>query len=370
MVEVIAIDARVKKKAEEILEAIVTENLRQGLDRMEYRGHVPEFSRHVLKLKRMVQERKFTPEELWSKEGKDHENPNFELIPADTIEAHNYILAHRIHPFLAKNTSEGRDVIWITPVGPMGHYPILEDIMNVEAAVKRMGRIDTRHLFPFAMDEWSMRSGLLVPKQRYPYMNTFREDMGRQFYSLLKGDANVPEKNLHFAANYGLRNYLGDIDNLLNKGAAVLVTGGVGKNGHISFSESTFGVRLGKELAELIYCIIGAPLTSQTIDQNETTSTGSMLVPAFANTTYIGLWVKFLEYGKKNPGLVKAYFGLDNGEEPLKWQPEIAQRFAAAYFVLKEPDPSFAGSYVHQFDGAAIMVRSLIDNIGKPRLAK
>ena len=69
------------------------------------------------------------------------------------------------------------------------------------------------------------------------------------------------------------------------------MSGGVGKIGHIMFWESTYGVRLGKKLSEKVLWIRGAPLTYGTIDQNETTSSASAPVPAFANTIGLGLFV-------------------------------------------------------------------------------
>ena len=374
MVEVIAANEGAKKEAEKQLQAIVDESLVPGLSGPEYRGHIPEYSQAILRLRRDIRRGRYTPEQLWGKDGKDGEHPDFEIVPAKDAREHDFMFAHRVHPFLAKHTSEGRKVGWVVPVGPMGQYGVLKDMMNVEAAAHTPGRIDTRNLFVVPMDEWSGPNGRIVSRREYPYMTTFSQDLGEQFFDLLEGDAKIPKENISTAAGKGLHQYIPLIKDLIAQQAAFEVNGGLGKNGHISFSESTYGVRLKRKLAELVYAIIGAPLTTQTMDQNETTSSGGMPVPAFANTTYIGLWKMLLDYeaANKGKGLVEATFGMDNDNEELKWQNEVGQRFAAAYLEphLTKPDPSFPGTYVHQFPGRAIMVRCLLDSVGEVRKSK
>ena len=338
-----------KKNAEKILESIVEENLMEQQGRKVYTGHCAEYTDKVLEIRKAVQQGKFKPEDL--KTRKSHWHSNFNLRLVDNLEQHNYVFATLIYANLAKHTKEGRNVIWITPVGPMGHYPVIAELMNT------IGDVVGERVFPFAMDEWSSREGGRVSKEEYPYVTSFQEDMNTQFYSLLRGKSRIPEKNLHFAAEKGLCGYEKEIDNLLAREAAVIYTGGVGKIGHIAFWESTFGKRLGKDLSEKVLWIRGAPLTYGTIDQNETTSSGSAPVPKFANTTGMGLFVKMREYGEKNPGLVRAYFGLDNDEEPLKWQRFITQCMLA----INKADASFGASYVPTMPGAYIIVKSHVE---------
>jgi hypothetical protein len=80
-------------------------------------------------------------------------------------------------------------------------------------------------------------------------------------------------------------------------------------------------------------------------------------VPAFANTIGLGLFVKLRKYGEKHPDRVRAYFGLDNDEEPLKWQRYIAQ----CALAMDKADPSFGASYVPTMPGAFILVRSHVE---------
>jgi len=331
------------------LEAIVRENLRPIAGKKQYRGCPAEYTPAVWAVRQAVQQGKFGPRDLLRR--KAHWHPDFAVDLADNIEQHNYLFAINIFRRLAEHTSQGRPVIWITPVGPMGHYPIIAELFNC------VGCVEPKLVYTFAMDEWASRDGSPVERRQFPYMTSFKQDMGKQFYGRFSPETRIPEKNRHFAAGEGLKAYEADIDALLARDAGVVFTGGVGKIGHIMFWESTFGVRLGKALSEKVLWVRGAPLTYGTIDQNETTSSGSAPVPAFANTIGLGLFVKLRKYGERNPGRVHAYFGLDNDEEPLKWQRFIAQCMLA----MEEANPSFGASYVPTMPGAYIIVRSHVE---------
>jgi len=331
------------------LEAIVRENLRKVGRTRVYRGHAAEYTPAVEAVRERVRRKPPTPRELLRR--KAHWHPEFAVELVDDVEAHNYVFAINIFQRLAEHTSQGRPVIWITPVGPMGHYPVIAELAN------KLACVDPELVHTFAMDEWSTRDGEPVSAKDYPYMTKFQDDMQEQFYSLMDPGVRIPKKNRRFAAGKGLREYEAQIDDLLARDAGVIFTGGVGKIGHIMFWESTFGARLGKALSEKVLWIRGAPLTNGTIDQNETTSSASAPVPAFANTIGLGFFVKFRKYGERNPGRVHAYFGLDNDDEPLKWQRFIAQ----CALMMEKADPSFGGSYVPTVPGAYIIVRSHVE---------
>lgn len=331
------------------LEAIVKENMQTVAGKKVYRGCPPEYTKAVWAVREAVQQGKFGPKDLVRR--KAHWHPDFTIDMVDDVPQHNYTMAISIYSKLAEHTSQGRPVIWITPVGPMGQYPIIAQLMN------RLGGVDPKLVFPFAMDEWADSKGGTVDAKQYPYMTSFKQDMAEQFYDHFAPKARIPAKNRNFAADDGLLEYEATIDALLAKDAAVIFTGGVGKIGHIMFWESTYGVRLGKALSEKVMWVRGAPLTYGTIDQNETTSSASAPVPTFANTIGLGLFVKFQKLAQKHPERVSAFFGLDNDEEPLKWQRYIAQCMLA----MEEADPSFGASYVPTVPGAYIIVRSHVE---------
>ena len=331
------------------LQAIVQDYRTDVAGRKVFRGCPAEYSKAVWAVRKAVQQGKVKPKDLLRP--KAHWHPDFSVDLADNLEQHNVKFAIAIFSKLAEHTAAGRPVIWITPVGPMGHYPIIAELMN------HVGVADPALIHTFAMDEWADENGGPVSRRDFPYMTTFRHDMAEQFYGLMAPEATIPARNRSFAAGKGLLAYERKIDKLLAQGAGVIFTGGVGKIGHIMFWESTYGVRLGKRLSEKVLWVRGAPLTYGTIDQNETTSSASAPVPAFANTIGLGLFTKLRAYGRRKPGRVHAFFGLDNDEEPLKWQRFIAQCMLA----METADPSFAASYVPTMAGRAIIVRSHVE---------
>ncbi len=336
-------------EASKKLEAIVKENLRAAGRKKVYLGHSSEYTPAVQAVREKV--RKNPPKKKALLRRKKHWHPEFTVELADTLEMHNTLMAINVFNRLAEHTSQGRPVIWITPVGPMGHYSIIAQLMN------KLGGVNAKLIYPFAMDEWATRDGDVVSTRDYPYMTRFQDDMAEQFYGLIDAGRRIPKANLSFAAAKGLRGFEARIDKLLEQGAGVIFTGGVGKIGHIMFWESTYGARLGRILSEKVMWIRGAPLTYGTIDQNETTSSASAPVPTFANTIGLGLFTKLRNHGDRNPGLVHAYFGLDNIEEPLKWQRFIAQ----CMLMMEAADPSFGASYVPTMPGAYVIVRSHVE---------
>jgi len=285
-------------------------------------------------------------------ERKPHWHERFRIRIAGSLEENDYIFAAEIVQNLARHTSEGRPVIWITPVGPMGQYPVIAEMVN------KLGNslgLRPELIFPFAMDEWSDENGSAVASPQFTsYLTAFADDMREQFYSRLADHARIPDQNLRFASGEGLRGYFSAIESLLSQDAGVIFTGGVGMAGHLMFWEPTYGVLLGKETSEKVIYIRGAPLTTETIAQNRFTSTASAPVPAYANTIGLGLFCMFREYEEKNPGMVNAILGLDNVEEPLIWQRFIAQSLLA----MEQTDPSFAATYPATVPGAYIMIEN------------
>lgn len=333
-------------EATEKLQAIVDENLqRVGRSRV-FSGHPAEYSPVVQAVRERVRRKPPKAKELLKR--KQHWHTDFGVEIADSLEEHNVKMGINIFSRLVEHTSAGRPVVWITPVGPMGQYPVIAELIN------KLGTVDTSLIHTFAMDEWATEDGDPISKKEYPYVTMFKQDMAEQFFDLLDKDKQIPTRNKNYAAGKLLHKYEKKIDALLKQDAGVIFTGGVGKIGHIMFWESTFGVRLPKTLAEKVLWIRGAPLTYGTIDQNETTSSASAPVPVFANTIGLGLFVKLRNYALKNPGRGHAFFGLDNIEEPLKWQRFIAQNM----LMMDTADPSFGASYVPTMPGAYVIVRS------------
>ena len=341
------------------LEKIVKDFSFMERGKLVYRGHPAIYSDAVAETLEIVQKSGgLSREQLL--ERKPHWHKDFEVRIARDLEEHNYMFATEIVENLARHTSEGRPVIWVTPVGPMGHYRVIAEIMS---KIGKSLALRPELIFPFAMDEWSDENGNVVTAPEFAsYMTSFADDMHGQFYSKLVDHVKIPERNLRYAAGEGLRDYVPAMEDLLAQKAGVVFTGGVGMTGHIMFWEPTYGSLLGKEVSEKVMYIRGAPLTTETLAQNRFTSAASAPVPAYANTIGLGLLCMLREYEEKNPGKVNAIFGLDNVEEPLIWQRFIAQSMLA----IKQTDPSFGATYPATLPGAYIIVKNHLKGFKVP----
>ena len=352
-------DTRLQAIVEERLDKIVSDYSFVERGKTIYRGHPAIYSDAAAETFELVQKTGGLSRKLLL-ERKPHWHEDFRVIVAEELEEHNFIFATEIVNNLARHTSKGNPVIWVTPVGPMGQYPIIAEIMN-KLGNTLLPRPEL--IFPFAMDEWSDQKGNTLTQPEFTsYMTRFAEDMQEQFYGRLKDHARIPEENLRYAAGEGLKEYVPAMEDLLEQKAGVVFTGGVGMVGHIMFWEPTYGALLGRELSEKVMYIRGAPLTSETMAQNRFTSAASAPVPPYANTIGLGLFSMIREYEEKNPGKVNAVFGLDNVEEPLIWQRFIAQSMLA----MKETDPSFGATYPATVPGAYIIVRNHLKGFKVP----
>jgi hypothetical protein len=352
-------DTRLKGIVEARLKKIVSDYSFVERGKTVYRGHPAIYSDATAETFELVQRTGGLDQKLLL-ERKPHWHDDFRVIVAEDLEEHNFIFATEIVKNLARHISKGDPVIWVTPVGPMGHYPIIATIMN-KLSNSLLFKPDL--IYPFAMDEWSDQKGNIVNAPEFnSYMTPFAEDMREQFYGKLQDHVRIPTENIRFAAGEGLKKYVPAIENLLKQEAGVVFTGGVGMTGHIMFWEPTYGALLGKELSEKVMYIRGAPLTSETIAQNRFTSAASAPVPPYANTIGLGLFSRFREYEEKNPGKVNVLFGLDNAEEPLIWQRFIAQSMLA----MKETDPSFGATYPATVPGAYIIVKNHLKEFKVP----
>ncbi|MBM3887796.1 MAG: hypothetical protein FJ388_01585, partial [Verrucomicrobia bacterium] len=85
-------------------------------------------------------------------------------------------MARRMAGEIKRNNRAGRRTVWIVPVGPVGQWPLLADIINHE-------RMDTHNVFFISMDEYCDERGRLVPRDHPLSLYGF---MDRLFYSRLK----------------------------------------------------------------------------------------------------------------------------------------------------------------------------------------
>jgi len=209
---------------------------------------------------------------------------NYTVVPCDTVADFDMMMGHEIALEIKKAKDEGRGIVFILPVGPMGMYRWVVFFL-------RKWNIDCAHVHGFNMDEWSDSDGNTLPKTN---QGAFQYAMEHTFYDPL-GRLTVPEKQRHFATRDSLPLYGEQISDLQDKGAKLVVVYGIGRVFHIAFWEPHFaGEFSSEEEWKAQTHRIAAKLHPLTIEQNAITSFKSRttLVPARANTIGPGLFLK------------------------------------------------------------------------------
>ncbi|MCX7826243.1 MAG: glucosamine-6-phosphate isomerase [Verrucomicrobiae bacterium] len=133
-------------------------------------------------------------------------------------------MARRMADEIQRNNRAGRRTVWIVPVGPVGQYPLLADIINRE-------HIATRDVFFIHMDEYCDARGRLIPRDHPLSLYGF---MDRLFYSRLRRPFRFrPEQQIRPHPQHP-EEIQRRIDQL---GGVDAAWGGVGINGHFAFNE-------------------------------------------------------------------------------------------------------------------------------------
>jgi len=211
-------------------------------------------------------------------------NEKFCPIPCESLEEFDTKMGHEIASRIYKAKKEGKKLILILPVGPMGMYKWAVYFL------KEWG-VDCKHVYGFNMDEWSDQEGNTLPPDN---PGAFQNAMEEAFYGPL-GELTVPVSQRHFATKEVLPTYPEKIERLRREGGELVVVFGIGRVFHIAFWEPHFAEEFSseEEWKSQTYRL-GAKLHPLTIEQNAITSFKSRttLVPAFANTIGPGIFLK------------------------------------------------------------------------------
>ncbi len=209
---------------------------------------------------------------------------NYSVVPCDTVADFDMMMGHEIALEIKKAKDEGREIVFILPVGPMGMYRWVVFFIQ-------KWNVDCGHVHGFNMDEWSDSEGNTLPKTN---SGAFQYAMEHALYDPL-GKLTVPEKQRHFATSESLPQYHEQISDLQDTGAKLVVVYGIGRVFHIAFWEPHFAGEFSSENEWKAQTHrIAAKLHPLTIEQNAITSFKSRttLVPARANTIGPGLFLK------------------------------------------------------------------------------
>jgi glucosamine-6-phosphate deaminase len=139
------------------------------------------------------------------------------------VEALNQLVADEVVTALKTATREGRQLMVIGPVGPL-NYTYWADLMNRE-------KTNGAHLVTVNMDEFVTESGEFVDES-HPL--SFRRFMKETLFDRLRGEARVPEENIHFPSPKAPEVTTRLIE---AHGGADLCYAGMGLTGHLAFND-------------------------------------------------------------------------------------------------------------------------------------
>jgi glucosamine-6-phosphate deaminase len=264
-------------------------------------------------------------------------NPKFEPAACASVADFDTFMGHEIAREIQVSAQQGRQLILILPVGPMGMY---------RWTVYFLGEwgVGCNHVHGFNMDEWSDAQGNTLPSDN---PGAFQYAMEQALYGPL-GKLTVPARQRHFAVKAELPTYLQQIGDLKKQGAKLVTVFGIGRVCHIAFWEPHFAAEFKSE-AEWKQQThrLGARLHPLTIEQNAITSFKSRttLVPAFANT--IG------------PGLFLAADRIIGGADGALGRGMQWQGLSLRMTLLHEPTPWIPSTYMPTLAGRLFYLKEL-----------
>ena len=210
-------------------------------------------------------------------------HPDFMPVMCEDLSEFGTLMGHEIALRIREAKEQGRKIILILPVGPMGMYKWVVFFL-------KEWHVDCKHVYGFNMDEWSDEKGNTLPSDN---PGAFQNAMEFAFYGPL-GELTVPVEQRHFATKDVLQTYPEKITKLKQEGAKLVVVFGIGRVFHIAFWEPHFAAefKTEDEWKSQSYRL-GAKLHPLTIEQNAITSFKSRttLVPCFANTIGPGIFL-------------------------------------------------------------------------------
>jgi glucosamine-6-phosphate deaminase len=152
----------------------------------------------------------------------NHSKVSLTILP-NLDELYNHF-ARSIADEIKENNRMGKVTRLILPVGPIGQYPILAKICNLE-------RISWKNVFTFNMDEYCDWQGRAVP---IDHPLSFRGYMQREFFDQLDPELRIPEEQAHFPDPLNL-DFIGE--RIKEVGGIDSCYGGIGYHGHVAFNE-------------------------------------------------------------------------------------------------------------------------------------
>jgi glucosamine-6-phosphate deaminase len=275
------------------------------------------------------------PERITERERWWH--PQFQPIACSDFADFDVRMGHEIARVIQKARQQGRPIVLILPVGPMGMY-------RWAVYFLQEWEVDCSHVHGFNMDEWSDAQGNTLPPTS---PGAFQHAMEQAFYGPL-GNRTVPLKQRHFATKTELPTYAQQIEELRKQGAQLVTVFGIGRVCHIAFWEPQFAAEFASEAEWKAQTHrLGAKLHPLTVEQNAIHSFKSRttLVPAFANT--IG------------PALFLAADWIIGGADGALGRGMMWQGMSLWMTLHHEPTPWIPSSYMPTLPGKLFFLQEL-----------
>ncbi len=146
------------------------------------------------------------------------------LVICSDIDALHQHFAEEIANEIKANNAKNRATKLILPVGPVGQYPILAQIINDE-------KISLKQCWFFMMDEQCDDNGIVLPAD-HPL--SFRYTFNEQFSSKVKRNLMIPAKQLIFPDQSNVHTLK---DRIASVGGIDTTYGGIGIHGHVAYNE-------------------------------------------------------------------------------------------------------------------------------------
>ena len=214
----------------------------------------------------------------------DFWDPNFHPEPVDDLETMERRMGEEIARVIIDARKNSEELAIILPVGPMGMYKYVIDILKSE-------NISADHVTTFNMDEWSDKDGNTMPPDQD---GGFEKAMNEALFEPL-GELTVPKEQRNFATKENLPTYAGKIKEIKSGGGKLVTVYGIGRACHIAFWEPQIGDEFDNDTEwRSVTHRIGQALHPLTIEQNSLHSFASRftLIPCWANTVGPGLFLE------------------------------------------------------------------------------
>ncbi|MBT8304900.1 MAG: glucosamine-6-phosphate isomerase [Bacteroidia bacterium] len=210
-------------------------------------------------------------------------HPDFSPEPVNDLESMERRMGEEIAKVIIEAKQESRPLAIILPVGPMGMYKYVVNIL-------KDANISADHVTTFNMDEWSDKDGNTMPGDQD---GGFEKAMNQALFEPL-GILTVPKAKRNFATKDNLPTYAEKIKNIKESGGSLVTVYGIGRACHIAFWEPQIGDEFSNDSDWKSESYrIGQALHPLTIEQNSLHSFASRftLIPCWANTVGPGLFL-------------------------------------------------------------------------------